>query len=293
MARPIDTSGGGGGVAVDSAIALATSRGDAFDLATRHSRRVRLLKRVLPLAAVVLALLFGGYSYLSAPASIQVKAEGAAFSEGKLVMAKPQLSGFTRDNLPYSMIADRAVQDPANQGVVELIGIDANLPIAAGNVAEVIAARGVYDRTGNTLNLSEQVTVKTSDGMVARLKSAYLHMGSGEMKTDEPVEISLDGSRIRSDSMSMLEHGKVVVFEKRVRVDIDPIAVADIQQLVRHLTKRGIGVLITDHNVRETLGLIDRAYIIHAGEVLTHGRADEVVANPDVRRLYLGEGFTL
>src|SRR5436305_15241386 len=67
---------------------------------------------------------------------------------------------------------------------------------------------------------------------------------------------------------------------------IDPIAVADIQQLVRHLTARGIGVLITDHNVRETLGLIDRAYIIHAGQVLTHGRADEVVANADVRRLY-------
>ncbi len=74
---------------------------------------------------------------------------------------------------------------------------------------------------------------------------------------------------------------------------IDPIAVADIQQLVRHLTARGIGVLITDHNVRETLGLIDRAYIIHAGEVLTHGHPSDIVANPDVRRLYLGEGFTL
>jgi len=74
---------------------------------------------------------------------------------------------------------------------------------------------------------------------------------------------------------------------------IDPIAVADIQQLVRHLTARGIGVLITDHNVRETLGLIDRAYIIHAGEVLTHGQANDIVANPDVRRLYLGEDFTL
>ena len=74
---------------------------------------------------------------------------------------------------------------------------------------------------------------------------------------------------------------------------IDPIAVADIQQLVRHLTARGIGVLITDHNVRETLGLIDRAYIIHAGEVLTHGLPAEIVANPDVRRLYLGESFTL
>ncbi|MAW86986.1 MAG: LPS export ABC transporter ATP-binding protein [Phyllobacteriaceae bacterium] len=74
---------------------------------------------------------------------------------------------------------------------------------------------------------------------------------------------------------------------------VDPIAVADIQQLVRHLTARGIGVLITDHNVRETLGLIDRAYIIHAGQVLTHGRPGDIVANPDVRRLYLGEAFTL
>nr|WP_245224113.1 LPS export ABC transporter ATP-binding protein [Rhizobium halophytocola] len=74
---------------------------------------------------------------------------------------------------------------------------------------------------------------------------------------------------------------------------VDPISVSDIQNLVRHLTARGIGVLITDHNVRETLGLIDRAYIIHAGEVLTHGRADEVVSNADVRRLYLGDKFSL
>ena len=74
---------------------------------------------------------------------------------------------------------------------------------------------------------------------------------------------------------------------------VDPISVADIQALVRHLTSRGIGVLITDHNVRETLGLIDRAYIIHAGEVLTHGRANDIVNNPDVRRLYLGDNFSL
>ena len=74
---------------------------------------------------------------------------------------------------------------------------------------------------------------------------------------------------------------------------IDPIAVGDIQDLVRHLTRRGIGVLITDHNVRETLGLIDRAYIIHAGRVLTHGTPTEIVQNPEVRRFYLGEQFTL
>ena len=74
---------------------------------------------------------------------------------------------------------------------------------------------------------------------------------------------------------------------------IDPIAVGDIQALVRHLTQRGIGVLITDHNVRETLGLIDRAYIIHSGHVLTEGVAEEIVANPDVRRFYLGEDFRM
>jgi lipopolysaccharide export system ATP-binding protein len=74
---------------------------------------------------------------------------------------------------------------------------------------------------------------------------------------------------------------------------IDPIAVGDIQQLVRHLTNRGIGVLITDHNVRETLGLTDRAYIVYAGEVLTEGQPEEIVNDPDVRRLYLGEEFRL
>jgi lipopolysaccharide export system ATP-binding protein len=74
---------------------------------------------------------------------------------------------------------------------------------------------------------------------------------------------------------------------------IDPIAVCDIQTLVRHLTQRGIGVLITDHNVRETLGLTDRAYIIYSGEVLMEGDPDDIVNNPDVRRLYLGEEFRM
>jgi lipopolysaccharide export system ATP-binding protein len=74
---------------------------------------------------------------------------------------------------------------------------------------------------------------------------------------------------------------------------IDPIAVGDIQDLVRHLKGRGIGVLITDHNVRETLGLIDRAYIIHSGHVLTEGPPAAIVEHPDVRRFYLGEDFRM
>ncbi len=74
---------------------------------------------------------------------------------------------------------------------------------------------------------------------------------------------------------------------------IDPIAVGDIRDLVGHLKDRGIGVLITDHNVRETLEIIDRAYIMHDGQVLMEGRPHEVVAHEDVRRVYLGERFSL
>jgi len=74
---------------------------------------------------------------------------------------------------------------------------------------------------------------------------------------------------------------------------IDPIAVGDIRELVKHLKDRGLGVLITDHNVRETLDIIDRAYIIHDGAVLMEGSPRDIVGNEDVRRVYLGDSFSL
>lgn len=74
---------------------------------------------------------------------------------------------------------------------------------------------------------------------------------------------------------------------------IDPIAVVDIEALVGELTSRDIGVLITDHNVRETLGLVDRAYIIHEGRVMVQGRPETITADPEARRVYLGERFSL
>ena len=74
---------------------------------------------------------------------------------------------------------------------------------------------------------------------------------------------------------------------------IDPIAVSDIRNLIAHLKDRGIGVLITDHNVRDCLGIVDRAYILHDGKVLMEGAPHDIVDNPDVRRVYLGEGFSL
>ncbi len=74
---------------------------------------------------------------------------------------------------------------------------------------------------------------------------------------------------------------------------VDPISVGEIQRIVTHLKQRGIGVLITDHNVRETLGICDRAYILNEGSVLAQGSPEALLSNPDVRRVYLGDSFTL
>ena len=74
---------------------------------------------------------------------------------------------------------------------------------------------------------------------------------------------------------------------------IDPIAIEEIRELIKHIKDRGVGVLITDHNVKETLELIDRAYIIHQGKVLMTGRPDEIIADEDVRKVYLGDKFNI
>jgi lipopolysaccharide export system ATP-binding protein len=101
------------------------------------------------------------------------------------------------------------------------------------------------------------------------------------------------GERRRCEiARSLAGHPSFILLDEPF-AGVDPIAVGDIQNLVQHLKQRGIGVLITDHNVRETLGLIDRAYIIHSGRVLTEGTPAQIVADPEVRRLYLGEDFRM
>ncbi|TPN49101.1 LPS export ABC transporter periplasmic protein LptC [Mesorhizobium sp. B1-1-4] len=198
------------------------ARGDAFDRARRHSRRVRVLKFAVPVLAALIAIAFPVYSYLAAPVSVAVQAEGTAFSNGKLVMANPKLNGFTKQKLPYSMTALRAIQDVSTQGIIELDGIDAKVPIAADNVAAIKATHGTYDREGNTMHLTSDVTIATTDGLQARFKSVFLDMGKGTMKTDNPVDVSRDGSQITANSLSVQDNGKVLVFENKVRVNIDP-----------------------------------------------------------------------
>jgi lipopolysaccharide export system ATP-binding protein len=99
------------------------------------------------------------------------------------------------------------------------------------------------------------------------------------------------GERRRVEIARALASKPIFMLLDEPLAGIDPIAINEIRQLIAHLRDRHIGVLITDHNVRETLGIVDRAYIIHDGAVLKEGVPDEIVADADVRRVYLGENF--
>ena len=126
----------------------------------------------------------------------------------------------------------------------------------------------------------------------ARLERLLGEFGLTALRDSAAMALS-GGERRRCEIARALAAEPSIMLLDEPFAGIDPISIADIRELVRELRSRDIGVLITDHNVRETLGLTDRAYIVYAGEILTEGSPEEIVNDPDVRRLYLGEEFRL
>ena len=110
---------------------------------------------------------------------------------------------------------------------------------------------------------------------------------------DNPALSLSGGERRRTEIARALATEPRFILLDEPFAGVDPIAVLDIQHIIRFLKERGIGVLITDHNVRETLGICDRAYIINQGSVLAFGKPDEIIYNESVRKVYLGENFRL
>lgn len=124
------------------------------------------------------------------------------------------------------------------------------------------------------------------------LDELLAEFGIGHLRRTPALALS-GGERRRVEIARALATQPAYILLDEPLAGIDPIAVGEIRDLVSHLKHRGIGVLITDHNVRETLEIIDRAYIMHDGQVLMEGRPQEVVAHEGVRRVYLGERFSL
>jgi len=125
-----------------------------------------------------------------------------------------------------------------------------------------------------------------------RLTSLLAELQIENIRSNTALSLS-GGERRRVEIARALATSPRFILLDEPFAGVDPIAVIEIQRIVRFLKNRGIGVLITDHNVRETLGICDRAYIINAGTVLASGRPDEIVDNESVRRVYLGEHFRM
>jgi lipopolysaccharide export system ATP-binding protein len=187
---------------------------------------------------------------------------------------------------------------PVDRGRIEIDGFEVtNLPmyrrarLGIGYLpqeASIFRGLSVSDNLRAVLEVVEKNRAEREKQLTALLEEFHIaHL------RDAPSMSLSGGERRRLEIARALATRPQYMLLDEPFAGVDPIAVADIQQLVRHLTMRGIGVLITDHNVRETLGLIDRAYIIHNGEILKHGTAADIVSDAEVRRLYLGEGFSL
>lgn len=147
------------------------------------------------------------------------------------------------------------------------------------NVAENIQA---------ILELQDLTPAKINERLEELLRELHIE----HLRNNSALSLS-GGERRRVEIARALATQPRFVLLDEPFAGVDPIAVLDIQNIIRFLTDRGIGVLITDHNVRETLGICDRAYIINEGRVMAYGKPEEIVYNESVRKVYLGEHFRL
>jgi lipopolysaccharide export system ATP-binding protein len=154
--------------------------------------------------------------------------------------------------------------------------------------ASIFRGLSVEQNIRAVLEVSEpvpEIRESTIDALLAEFSITHLRRA--------PAMALSGGERRRVEIARALATQPHFILLDEPLAGIDPIAVSDIRDLVAHLKDRGIGVLITDHNVRETLGIVDRAYILHEGQVLMTGAPGEIVNDPNVRRVYLGERFRL
>jgi lipopolysaccharide export system ATP-binding protein len=142
---------------------------------------------------------------------------------------------------------------------------------------------------GNILAVLEGHVPRKADRM-ARLEELLAEFGIAHIAKSNAMALS-GGERRRVEIARAVATDPLFMLLDEPFAGVDPIAVSEVKMLVKHLTRRGIGVLITDHSVRETLSLVDRAYVIHEGHVMIQGKPEVIAADPEARRVYLGDTF--
>lgn len=199
----------------------ANQRSDKdFARANRHSRLVSILKLALPAAACLMLFIFISSALLSYVPLADVSVDSAGLKDGKLVMERPKMDGFDKNNRPYKVKAEQAIQDLTNPDVVELLAIDARLPMDATSFADVDAKSGTYNSVKETLLLHDKVTIKGARGMDIFLEDADIDIKTGSMKSQKPVKVISHDTNITADSVEVGQNGKRILFKDRVKMTI-------------------------------------------------------------------------
>jgi lipopolysaccharide export system ATP-binding protein len=192
---------------------------------------------------------------------------------------------------------------PSDAGEIDLNGVDiSHLPIhrrAVLGLSYLPQEASVFRKLTVEENIRAVLELQKVDGkpltkaMIAnRLDALLSELQIEKLRDNQAMSLS-GGERRRVEIARALATSPRFILLDEPFAGVDPIAVIEIQRIVRFLKERNIGVLITDHNVRETLGICDHAYIINQGTVLANGRPDDIIANESVRRVYLGEHFRM
>jgi lipopolysaccharide export system ATP-binding protein len=192
---------------------------------------------------------------------------------------------------------------PSDAGVINLDGVDiSRLPIhrrATLGLSYLPQEASVFRKLTVEDNIRAVLELQKDDGkplsknaIEKRLDTLLADLQIEKLRENQALSLS-GGERRRVEIARALATNPRFVLLDEPFAGVDPIAVIEIQRIVRFLKERNIGVLITDHNVRETLGICDHAYIINQGAVLASGRPDDIIANESVRRVYLGEHFRM
>jgi len=187
---------------------------------------------------------------------------------------------------------------PADGGSISLDGTEVSrLPIYRRSklgLAYLPQEASIFRKMTVSENIQAVLELRdlSPDEIVSRRDSLMDELHISHLRNNPAISLS-GGERRRVEIARALAVEPRFVLLDEPFAGVDPIAVIDIQEIIRFLKNRGIGVLITDHNVRETLGICDHAYIINQGAVLAFGKPSEIIYNEDVRKVYLGENFRL
>jgi lipopolysaccharide export system protein LptC len=193
----------------------------AFQVALRHSEHVRILRKALPiLAALTLAGYFVSGGFSVSVGDVTASVGGIEVSNGSLRMTNPKLKGADKENGPYVISADYADQDMKNPNMIELHAIKAEVTSPSGGWSKMDAVRGTFNSKAEHLSMEEQINIKTSSGVVGRMKHATLDMKTQTLRSHLPVAFDLTNGTVRANALTFQSSKNILLFRGKVAVHL-------------------------------------------------------------------------